>query len=81
VATLLGVALDFTSINPIKALFWSAVINGVVSVPVMAMMMLITSNKKIMGQFVLNGGLKYVGWLATAVMAAAALGMGVTAQF
>jgi Mn2+/Fe2+ NRAMP family transporter len=56
------------------------VINGVVSIPVMTMMMLITSNKKIMGKFVLTGILKYVGWLATAVMAAAALGMGITAQ-
>ena len=55
-------------------------INGVVSVPVMAMMMLIICNKKIMGKFVLSGVLKYVGWLATAVMAAAALGMGITTQ-
>src|SRR5665213_1683769 len=65
----------------IKALFLSAVINGVVSVPVMAMMMLITSNTKIMGKFALTGILKYVGWLATAVMALAALGMAITAQF
>jgi Mn2+/Fe2+ NRAMP family transporter len=47
----------------------------------MAIMMLITSNKKIMGKFVLTGGLKYVGWLATSVMAAAAVGMAITAQF
>jgi Mn2+/Fe2+ NRAMP family transporter len=56
------------------------VINGVVSVPVMVMMMLITSNRKIMGKFILSGALKVFGWLATAVMAAAALGMGITAQ-
>jgi NRAMP (natural resistance-associated macrophage protein)-like metal ion transporter len=81
VATLSGIAITLSPLDPIKALFWSAVINGVVSVPVMAMMMLITSNRRIMGQFVVTGGLKYVGWLATAVMAAAAMGMGITAQF
>jgi NRAMP (natural resistance-associated macrophage protein)-like metal ion transporter len=81
VATLVGVAMAFSPLDPIKALFWSAVINGVVSAPVMAMMMLIICNKKIMGKFVLSGLLKYVGWLATAVMVAAALGMGITAQF
>jgi NRAMP (natural resistance-associated macrophage protein)-like metal ion transporter len=79
VATLSGIAITFSPLDPIKALFWSAVINGVVSVPVMAMMMLITSNKKIMGKFVLTGGLKYMGWLATAVMAAAAATMAITA--
>jgi len=81
VSTLAGIAITFSPLDPIKALFWSAVINGVVSVPVMAMMMLITSNTKIMGKFALTGILKYVGWLATAVMALAALGMAITAQF
>ena len=81
IATLSGIALTFSPLDPIKALFWSAVINGVVSAPVMAMMMLIICNKKIMGKFVLKGPLKYVGWVATAVMVAAALGMGATAQF
>lgn len=80
IATLSGISITVSPMDPIKALFWSAVINGVVSVPVMAMMMLITSNKTIMGKFVLTGILKYVGWLATGVMAAAALGMGITAQ-
>ena len=49
VATLLGVALDFSSINPIKALFWSAVINGVAAVPIMFLMMLMTANPKLTG--------------------------------
>jgi len=80
IATLGGIAITFSPLDPIKALFWSAVINGIVSVPVMVMMMLITSNKKIMGKFVLTGILKYVGWLATAVMGAAALGMVITAK-
>jgi NRAMP (natural resistance-associated macrophage protein)-like metal ion transporter len=79
IATLSGTAITFSPLDPIKALFWSAVINGVVAVPVMAMMMFIISNEKIMGKFVLIGGLKYFGWLATAVMAAAAASMAVTA--
>jgi Mn2+/Fe2+ NRAMP family transporter len=80
VATLLGVLMVFSPLDPIKALFWSAVINGVVAVPVMAMMMLITSNKAIMGKFRVAGILRAIGWLATAVMAAAAVGMGITAS-
>ena len=71
----LGALLNFTPVDPIKALFWSAVINGVVAVPVMAMMMLLSSHKKAMGQFKLHRGFKLVGWLATAVMAVASIGM------
>ena len=71
----IGVGLNFTKIDPIKALFWSAVINGVVAVPVMVMMMILSSRKTVMGKFVLPGPLKAVGWLATAVMGAAAVGM------
>jgi len=78
IATLLGVLMVFSPLDPIKALFWSAVINGVVAVPVMAMMMLITSNKKIMGKFTVVGALRVIGWLATAVMAAETIGMGIT---
>jgi NRAMP (natural resistance-associated macrophage protein)-like metal ion transporter len=78
VATLLGLGASFSPIDPIKALFWSAVINGMVAVPVMVMMMLITSNKKIMKKFTVTGLRRVVGWLATAVMAAAAVGMVVT---
>jgi Mn2+/Fe2+ NRAMP family transporter len=75
VATLLGVLLNLSSIDPIKALFWSAVINGVVAVPVMAMMMHLSSHRPCMGDFKLHIGLKIMGWLATAVMAAAAVGL------
>jgi NRAMP (natural resistance-associated macrophage protein)-like metal ion transporter len=78
VATMAGVAISLSPIDPIKALFWSAVINGVVAVPVMVMMMLITSNAKIMRKFVVTGAKRAIGWLATAVMAAAAIGMVVT---
>ena len=78
VAMLGGAALNFAPINPIKALFWSAVINGVVAVPVMTVMMLMGRNRKIMGEFVLGGWLLTVGWLATAVMGACVLGMAAT---
>ncbi len=74
-ATVAGVALNFTPLDPIKALFWSAVINGVVAVPVMVMMMVLASRPSIMGRFILPWPLKTVGWVATLVMAAAAVGM------
>jgi NRAMP (natural resistance-associated macrophage protein)-like metal ion transporter len=74
-ATLVGVGLNFSPIDPIKALFWSAVINGVVAVPVMALMMHLSSHRAAMGEFKLHRGLKVVGWLATAVMAVAAIGL------
>jgi NRAMP (natural resistance-associated macrophage protein)-like metal ion transporter len=74
-ATLLGLGLTFTSLDPMRALFWSAVINGVVAVPVMVMMMLMASNPKVMGEFTLSGRLRIVGWAATAVMTLAAAGL------
>jgi Mn2+/Fe2+ NRAMP family transporter len=79
IATLVGVALHFASFNPIQALFWSAVINGVVAVPVMVLMMLLTANTRVMGQFTVTGALRFMGWLATGVMTAAVVGMLVTA--
>jgi Mn2+/Fe2+ NRAMP family transporter len=54
------------------------VINGLVVVPVMIMMMLMTSNKKIMGKFIITGSLRIVGWIATAVIAVAAAAMAIT---
>src|SRR6516165_2559787 len=72
IATMLGVALNFSPINPIEALYWSAVINGVVAVPIMILMMHMTGDPKIMGSFRIHDGLRVVGWMTTAVMAAAA---------
>jgi len=74
-ATLVGAALNFSPIDPIKALFWSAVINGVVAVPVMVMVMRVASRPAAMGAFILPLPLKIIGWLATAVMAGASIGM------
>jgi Mn2+/Fe2+ NRAMP family transporter len=67
---LLGVGINFSPLDPIKALFWSAVINGVVAVPVMMIIMVMAVQPKVMGQFILPAGLRFVGWLATLVMAA-----------
>jgi NRAMP (natural resistance-associated macrophage protein)-like metal ion transporter len=75
IATLLGVALNFISIDPIKALFWSAVINGVAAVPIMIVMMLMTSNPRVTGTLRLSLRQKIIGWTATAVMLLVAIGM------
>jgi NRAMP (natural resistance-associated macrophage protein)-like metal ion transporter len=75
ISTALGVALNFTPIDPIKALFWSAVINGVVAVPIMIMMMLLTVRRSVMGQFTLPMILRVMGWVATGVMTVTAIGM------
>ena len=71
VSTLIGVGLGFTGVDPIKALYWAAVINGVSSVPIMFMMMRMVANPVIMGKFVVSRRLLVLGWLATAVMALA----------
>lgn len=78
-ATLLGLALNFTAIDPIKALFWSAVINGIVAIPILVLMMLMANNPKIMGKkFTIPPILRLLGWITTLVMMAAAIGMFVT---
>ncbi len=78
VATLAGVGLVFAPIDPIKALYWSAVINGVISIPIMAVMMLMASRVDVMGRLVIARRLKVIGWMCTAVMAAAVTAMLVT---
>jgi Mn2+/Fe2+ NRAMP family transporter len=77
-ATFVGAASNFTPLDPFKALFWSAVINGVAAVPIMVMIMLLGSRRKVMRQFTLSPWLKTFGWLTTALTAAAAVGMFVT---
>jgi Mn2+/Fe2+ NRAMP family transporter len=74
-ATTIGVALNFTEIDPVKALIWSAVINGAISVPIMAVMMLMAVRPEIMGRFTVKRRLKILGWLATGVMALAVSAM------
>ncbi len=74
-ATLIGALLNFSPLDPIKALFWSAVINGVAAVPIMLMIMLMASRVRVMGRFTLKPLLAVLGWLSTAAMALAAVGM------
>jgi NRAMP (natural resistance-associated macrophage protein)-like metal ion transporter len=75
VATLAGVGLVFAPIDPIKALYWSAVINGVISIPIMAVMMLMAARSDVMGRLVITRHLKVLGWLCTGVMTAAVFAM------
>jgi Mn2+/Fe2+ NRAMP family transporter len=75
IATAVGVALNFTPLNPMKALFWAAVINGVVAVPVLGATMLMAGSNRIMGRFVTTGGLKLMGWLTMLLMAVAVTAM------
>jgi NRAMP (natural resistance-associated macrophage protein)-like metal ion transporter len=71
----IGIALNFTSINPISALYWSAVINGVLAIPVMVLLMIMARRKDVMGHFTVAGPLHWLGWLSTAAMALSVLGM------
>jgi len=75
IATVGGVALNFTHLDPMRALVWSAQINGVIAVPIMAIMMLLASREDIMGKFVIRPRLRRLGWVATAVMAVTVAGM------
>jgi Mn2+/Fe2+ NRAMP family transporter len=71
-----GIVLNFTPINPISALYWSAVVNGVLAVPVMVLLMMMARRKDVMGRFVIGGWLYWLGWLSTAVMALSVIAMG-----
>ena len=74
-AVLLGLGIDWSPLDPIKALYWSAVLNGVIAVPMMAALMMVAGNKRKMGKFRAGWVLGGLGWLCTAVMAAAAITM------
>jgi NRAMP (natural resistance-associated macrophage protein)-like metal ion transporter len=73
--TVIGVGINFINIDPIKALFWSAVINGVAAVPLMVVMMIMTMQSKVMGRFTLPRWLWAIGWVSTAAMAFAVVTM------
>src|SRR5947209_9711885 len=73
----IGIALNFTSINPISALYWSAVINGVLAVPVMVLLMFIARRRDVMDRYVIGGPLYWLGWLSTSAMLLSVLAMGV----
>ena len=73
--TVIGTLVDFTPLDPIKALVWSAVVNGVIAVPIMAVMMHLGMRRDILGEHTLNTRHRWLGWLATAVMAVAVAAM------
>ena len=74
-ATAAGMAMNLLDLDPVRLLLWSAVINGVLAAPVLAAIMLVASRCEIMGRLVLSRPLAALGWLATAAMAATALGL------
>ena len=74
-ATVIGFGLGFTGIDAIKMLVWSAVLNGIVAVPIMAMMMLIVANAGLMGRFRAKSWLLALGWLGTGLMAVAVIAL------
>ncbi len=75
VSVLAGLGIQYLPINPMKALFWSAVINGIVAVPLMVVIILLVSKKSVMGAFTASRPLVVLGWIATLVMGAAAVWM------
>ncbi|WP_426611158.1 NRAMP family divalent metal transporter [Bradyrhizobium sp. McL0616] len=75
---LCGIGLNFTPIDPIKALYWSAVVNGVLAAPVMVVLMVLVRRPKVMGELVVTGPLYWLGWAATAAMALCIVGMAAT---
>lgn len=77
-ATGIGSAMGFFELDPIKALVWSAIVNGVISVPIMVVLMMIGQSQKLMGQFTISGRHRFFGWSATLVMGAAVVVMFIT---
>jgi Mn2+/Fe2+ NRAMP family transporter len=75
VSTVIGVMIDFAGINPISALFWTAVINGLIAPPLLVVVMFVANNKKAVGHRTNGLVTNIIGWLATAIMFAAAIGM------
>lgn len=78
VSTVVGMAINFVGINPIKALFWTAVINGILAPPLLVLIMFVANNKKVMGERANGRVVNGLGWVATAAMTLAAIGLFVT---
>ena len=74
-SVLVGLVIQYSPISPMKALFWSAVINGVVAVPLMVVIILLVSKKSVMGAYTASRPIVVLGWITTAVMGAAAVRM------
>jgi Mn2+/Fe2+ NRAMP family transporter len=72
------IALDFAPIDPIKALYWSAVINGVIAAPIMVVVMILARSHAVMGSLAIGGWLHWFGWASTAAMGLCVIGVGVS---
>jgi NRAMP (natural resistance-associated macrophage protein)-like metal ion transporter len=79
VSIAVGLALDFAHLNAVKMLFWSAILNGLLAPPLVVMVVLLTSDKKVMGNRTNTVGMKWLGWTCAAIMTAAAVGLIVSA--
>lgn len=75
VSVLAGLVIQYSPISPMKALFWSAVINGIVAVPLMVVIILLVSKKSVMGAFTAGRSIIFLGWIATGVMGMTAVRM------
>ena len=75
VSVLAGLVIQYTPMPPMKALFWSAVINGLVAVPLMAVVIILASRRSVMGKFTAARWVRVIGWIATAIMGSAAVWM------
>jgi Mn2+/Fe2+ NRAMP family transporter len=78
VATFIGLSLNFMHIDPVKALFWAAILNGFLAAPLMVVIMMMASSNRVMGKLVIPPYLKGMGWVATAVMFLASIGVFLT---
>ncbi len=75
VSIVVGLGLDFAGFNAVKMLFWSAILNGLLAPPLVIMVVLLTSDRKVMGNRVNSPGMKVLGWMCAAVMSTAAIAL------
>ena len=75
VSVLAALAIQYSPISPMRALFWSAVINGLVAVPLMVVLILLVSRTKVMGAFTASKPIVVLGWITTALMAVSGVAM------
>jgi Mn2+/Fe2+ NRAMP family transporter len=75
VSIVVGLALDFAGLNAVKMLFWSAILNGLLAPPLVVMVVLLTSDKKVMGNRTNTRSMKLLGWTCAVIMTAAAVGL------
>jgi Mn2+/Fe2+ NRAMP family transporter len=75
IAMMAGLALDFTGFSPVRMMFWSAVVNGALAPPLILLVVLLTSNRKVMGAQVNSHTVRILGWITFVVMSLATVGM------